>query len=50
MACRIYLLSQKEIDKEVNKGRGTGSVRFSLKTHAVNQDNLIDKKPYYIFK
>ena len=50
IGCRIYLLTQKEIEKENAKGRGTGSVRFSLKKGDVNQENLIDRKPYLIFK
>jgi hypothetical protein len=50
IGCRIYLLTQKEIDKETNKGRGTGSVRVSLKRGDVSQDSLIERKPYLIFK
>jgi len=50
IGCRIYLLTQKEIEKEIDKGRGTGSVRFSLKKGDVNKDNLVDRKPYLIFK
>ena len=50
IGCRIYLLTQKEIEKETAKGRGTGSVRFSLKKGDVNKDNLVDRKPYLIFK
>ena len=40
----------RAITVEINKGRGTGSLRFSLKRGDVNKDNLVDRKPYLIFK